>query len=241
MIALRPTLGLYVLSMRINRTFWVMNVFTGLVLPVIVQAVFSPKLDPDARTRLLVANVILALAMVTFRKAGIVLTVDRVFGYRDLLAATGVTRHAYLGAYALDALTLSLLPLGVFAAGVGLLGVPPPVSWSWLGPYALSAASLFVFGIWFGCKSQSLPPVVLAVNLATMGAMAFCPLAYPPERAPALLRPLVSVLPPSLSAETMSAGWLGEPVSPLQLALLAVWTLGVGVLALRRFPWTDSA
>jgi hypothetical protein len=39
----------------------------------------------------------------------------------------------------------------------------------------------------------------------------------------------------------MSAGWLGEPVSPLQLALLAVWTLGVGVLALRRFPWTDSA
>lgn len=241
MRALRPTIGCYLLSMRINRAFWVMNVFVGLVLPVLVQAVFSARLEPAGRTRLLVANVLLALAMVTFRKAGIVLTVDRVFGYRDLLATTGVTRSAYLGAYALDALTLSLLPLGVFAAGVWLLDVPPPASWSWLPPYVLSAVALFTFGVWFGSRTRSLPAVVLAVNLAVMGALAFCPLAYPPERAPAAIRPLVTWLPPSLSAETMSAGWTGEPVSTLRMALLAAWTLAVGALALRRFPWTDSA
>lgn len=239
--ALRPVLGLYRLLMHINRTFWAMNVFMALILPLIVQAAFASQLGRPARTRLLICNVLLGLAMVTFRKVGLTLTLDRVFGYRDLLATGGVTRNVYLAAYALDAFTLALLPLGVAVVAVAALQVPAPASWDWLGAYALSAVVLFALGVWFARRAKSLPPVVLTVNLAVMGAMAFCPIAYPPERAPALIRPIVSLLPPSLSAETMAAGWAGEPLPTGPLALLAGWTLLFALLAWRQFPWTDRA
>jgi len=232
---LAPVLGLYRLSMRLNRAFWPMNAFLAVGLPVVSQAALSSWIDAAGRTRAVVTNVLLGLAMVTFRKAGILLTADRVFGSRELLAAAGVTRAAYLAAYALDACTLAVLPLGALAVAVAFLDVSPPASWRWIVPYAMSVALLFAAGVLCGARSRSLPAVALALNVATMGAIALCPMAYPAARAPAPIRPLVALLPPTLSADLMASAWANGPLDPTAVALLAGWTLLFGAVAWRRF------
>jgi ABC-type polysaccharide/polyol phosphate export permease len=238
-MTLRPLVGQARLALRLSRVYWLMNVFSGLLLPLIVLGVFGQRMPAEGRSRLLIGSALFGAIMVVLRKAGISLTADRVFGQRELLATTGLSRESYLGGMALEAFAISLLPLGVLAAGPVLAGVPAPASWLWLPPYLLAIAAFYTLGVCLSCVSPSLPSSVLATNLAGMGFFAFCPLAYPAERVPALVRPLVAWLPPSLAAEAMAAAWAGHALSPAALVALAAWVLLFGLAGWRWFPWTD--
>lgn len=237
--SLRPLLGCTALALSVNRSYWVMNVFSGLGMPLIVQAVFGQRMDAPGRTRLLIGNALFGVLLVILRKTAMVMTSDRIFGYRDLLATTGLSRESYLGAMALESAVMALLPLAAVGLSVWLAGVTPPVSWLWLLPYALAVASLFALGACLSAACRSLPSVALATNLVTMGSFALCPLLYPAERVPAALAPVVSWLPPSLAAESMAAGWTQAALAPTALLALLVWTLVFVLASLRWFPWTD--
>jgi ABC-type polysaccharide/polyol phosphate export permease len=100
-------------------------------------------------------------------------------------------------------------------------------------------ASLFALGACLSAACRSLPSVALATNLVTMGSFTLCPLAYPAERVPALIAPVVSWLPPSLAAESMAAGWTQGALAPAALLALLAWTLVFSLATLRYFPWTD--
>ncbi len=239
MSAAAPVLGWYRLAMRLNRYFWGMTLFGGIGLPLIIQAAFGQRLDGAGRTRLLIGNVVLGLAMVVLRRVSFGLVTDRLFGHRDLVATTALTRGGYLLAYAAEALTVALLPLCVVALAALLPGVTPPSSWEWLVPYALLAASLFALGVVFGSVANSVPAVSLLANVATLVVVAFCPVSYAAERVPDLLRPLVTLLPPSLAAERMAALWDGGALAGGAVALLAAWAAGLLALAWRLLPWTD--
>ena len=237
--SLRPLLGCTALALSVNRSYWVMNVFMGFGLPLIVQAVFGQRMDAPGRTRLLIGNALFGVLLVILRKTAMVMTSDRIFGYRELLATTGLSRESYLGAMALESAVLALLPLAALGFGALAGGATPPASWLWLLPYALAVASLFALGACLSAACRSLPSVALATNLVTMGSFTLCPLAYPAERVPAAIAPVVSWLPPSLAAESMAAGWTQGALAPAALLALLAWTLVFSLATLRYFPWTD--
>ncbi len=236
---LRPTLGLFALNMRLNRRFWVMNVFNGLGLPLIVQFAFGQRMDEAGRTRLLIGNVLLGVLLLTLRKTTLNLTFDRVFGARRLLATTGVTRGAYVMANALDALSMAILPLGAALIAILWGGVPAPTSWAWVVPYLVGSVAFLMLAGWLGAGAGNMPSMSLQVNLVVMVAIAFCPLTYPAERVPDLLGPLVLGLPPSLAAEGMARGWDGSVWMPGVLDLVA-WSGLLAMLAQRRFRWEST-
>lgn len=237
--SLRPLLGCTALALSVNRSYWVMNLFNGFGLPLIVQAVFGQRMDAPGRTRLLIGNTLFGVLLVILRKTAMVMTADRIFGYRDLLATTGLSRESYLGAMALECCVMALLPLVALGLGVWLGSATPPAAWLWLLPYALAVASLFALGVCLSAVCRSLPSVALAVNLVTMASFTLCPLLYPAERVPAALAPLVTWLPPSLAAEAMAAGWTRAALAPGALLALLAWTLAFVLASLRWFPWTD--
>lgn len=241
MSAALPMLGFYRLNTRVNRSFLGMTLFGGIGLPLIIQAAFGQGLDPEARTRLLIGNVVFGLSMVVLRQTSFGLVVDRTFGYRDLVATTGLTRGAYLAAYGLHGASLGVLPLVVIAAGFALPGVAPPTSMAWLAPYLLTVVAFFALGAIFGGVAEGLPAVSLMANLAVLFTVAFCPVTYPLEHVPALLRPVVSLLPPSLAAELMADLWHGGPLADPRLLGLGVWSVALLALAWRVVPWTDRA
>lgn len=166
-----PAVGVYRVLMAMNRQFWIMTVFSALLLPLIVQGAFGQRLESDERTRLLLGNALFGALMISMRRTGIVLVADRIFGYRELLATTSVSRSAYLLAHGLDSLSLALLPLGVLVWGVALGGVEPPASWHWLGAYAVGIASMFALAVLLGARMRSMPSAVLATNLVQWHAL----------------------------------------------------------------------
>lgn len=240
MSALAPALGFFRLRVRLHRQFLAMNLFSGFGLPLIVQAAFGQQLPPEARTRLLVGNAILGVAMVVMREVSLSLVVERVLGYRDLVATTALDRRGYLLAYAGNSALLAVLPLLFLLVGPWLPGVAPPLSFRWLLPYALVAASFAALGMLLGARAESVPAVSLRANLAVLVTIAFCPVSYPVERVPDVLRPLVTLLPASLGAELLEDGWAGAPILDGRLLALGLWTLALGVLGWRRVSWTDS-
>ena len=237
--SLRPLLGCTALTLSVNRSFWVMNLFNGVGLPLIIQAVFGQRMDAPGRTRLLIGNTLFGVLLMILRKNAMVMTADRVFGYRDLLATTGLSRETYLGASALESCAMGLLPLVTLGLGAWLGGVSMPVSWHWLAPYALSVLSLGALGACLSAACRSLPSVSLATNLVVMASFTLCPLLYPADRVPAALAPVVTWLPPSLAAEAMAAGWTRGVADPGALLGLLAWTLAFALACLRWFPWTD--
>ncbi len=234
--SLRPTLGLVAVNMRLNRRFWIMNLFNGVLLPAIVLLAFGGYMEPAERTRLLIGNVLLGVLLLTMRKTTLNLTFDRVFGTRRLLAVTGVTRGSYIAANAIDALSMTLVPLVVVAIAVQWADVPPPASWLWLVPYLAGSVAFLTLAGWLAAGEGGMPSMALQVNLVVMFAISFCPLLYPSERVPALIAPVVRWLPPSLAAEGMAAGW-GGGLEVGGLFGLAVWAVLLGALAQRRFRW----
>lgn len=236
----RVVLGQYRLLLRLNRHFWFANLFVGFGFPLIVQAVIATQVLPAQRTRLLIGNSLLALMMVTLRPQCFLPVFDRLTGRLDLLATTTLTRGGYIVALGLDALFMTLLPLAVLGAGVAVLGVPAPASLSWVPVLMGTGAVLGAAGLWLSAYMHSLPSAALAVNVATMAFVAFCPLAYAMERVPALLVPAVSVLPPTLCAETMASGWSGDPLGAGRVLGLGVWGVVLVAAALRVFPWTGG-
>ena len=234
--SLRPAIGLFALNARLNRRFWVMNLFNGFFLPLIVQGAFGQRMTEVGRTRLLIGNVLLGLLLLTLRKTTLNLTFDRLFGARRLLGTTGVTRGSYIAANALDALSLGLLPLGVVAVTVAFGGVSAPTSLAWLIPYALVSLTFLTLAGWLGAGHGGMPSMSLQVNLVVMAAIAFCPLTYSADRVPPLVAPIVLWLPPSVAAESIAAAWNG-PLPLSAVGWLVAWTMFFGVLANRRFRW----
>jgi len=234
--SLRPLLGCTALALSVNRSYWVMNLFNGFGLPLIVQAVFGQRMDAPGRTRLLIGNTLFGVLLLILRKHAMVMTADRIFGYRDLLATTGVSREAYLGAAALESCAMGLLPLAALVFGVWLGGATQPASWLWLPPYALAVVALGALGACLSAVCRSLPSVSLATNLVVMASFTLCPLLYPAERVPAALAPFVTWLPPSLAAEAMAAGWQQGALLLGGLLALLAWRLAFVLATLRWFP-----
>jgi ABC-type polysaccharide/polyol phosphate export permease len=238
-MSLRPLLGCARLQLEVERTFWAMNVFSGFAMPLIVVGVFGQRMEADARTRLLIGSALFGVLLVVLRIAAIAMTADRVFGFRDLLATTGVSRSTYLGARVLMGFAMGALPLAALGAGSLFDGIEPPASWLWLAPFALALLSFQALGACISALCASMPSAGLAANLVTMAAFTLCPLTYPLERVPKLLAPLVSWLPPSLAAEAMASGWAEGSLPALPLLGLLAWTLAFTLATLRWFPWTD--
>jgi len=237
---IRLLVGLYALLQSVNRKFIWVAVCLGFCLPLLLQAVLGTWIEPSERAGLMLANLIIAVAMLSFRKAGIVLTADRLFGVRDLLATAGVTRNDYLLAYLLDAVTLSAIPIGAALVAAATMKVAPPTSWAWLVPYTVSAIMLFAAGVLISACVRSIPPAVLAVDLGLMGSLALCPIAYPPDRVPLLIRPLISLSPPTLAAKAIGASWNGGQVFGTSMLLLCSWTMLLAFAAWQSFPWTND-
>lgn len=231
--------GLLLLQLRLTRYFWFTNAFFGVGLPLITLAIYAQRLPGPARTRLVIGNVFLSVLMVT-RNLANELAFDRISGQRDLVATTALTRSGYLGGHVLHTLTQVVLPLTVLALAFPLFHVSLPASSAWVVPFVLGYVSLIGLSLCVGAYARSLPVVSMLSNLVVLGSMAFCPLLYPVERVPAIIRPVVDLLPPTLSAELMEQAWTGQGLAPGSLLLLATWTAGLLAYGWHALPWTEG-
>ena len=239
-VAWRPVWGYYVLLVRLVRIHLIFNLIVGVCIPLITFLIYTQRSAAGGHTRVLVGNILFAALMMIARSPANDMVFTRISGLQRLLATCGLTRSGYLVAVGLFALTFAVCPMGVMALGLLLSEVAPPVSWLWLGPFLLAIASMIGAAYYIGATIDSLPGISLVSNLMVMGSLAFCPLLYPADRVPAFMQPVVDLLPPTLSAESMTAAWQGLPVVWWHLPLLAAWTLLFAVPGIRRFRWTET-
>ena len=147
-----------------------------------------------AAPRLFLGMVVLS-ALVMMRKLGLDLVTDGLFGRRALLEAMGVTRGRYLAAQLLTGISYGVIPCVVLAAGVALGVVSLPASGRWVAVLLLVVASTASLGLLLGSFLRSLPAAHLVLNLVGVLSLTLAPVAYPPERVPGWLLPIVEVFP----------------------------------------------
>jgi ABC-type polysaccharide/polyol phosphate export permease len=239
--AARPLLGHLRLVARLNRSAWLVHVFSGLLMPLLLLAALAAYVGPAERMRLMLGAVVFGALMAIPRKIAVSAAQDRTLGRRELLASAGLVRSAYLGSMAADAALVALLPLGVALSGSLLFGLAGPAAWGWLPLYALFVGSLYGAALCVAAVARSVEMVNVILNLSIMAALSLCPVTYPIERTPEVLRPLLAALPPSLAAELMTASWQGASLQLEGVLGLAAWSLLLGCLAWWTFPWTDAA
>lgn len=143
---------------------------------------------------------------------------------------------AQIGAY----LVLSLVQvLVILAAGVLLFGARVYGNVLWALPLVLFGNLVFLnLGFFVGALAKTVAAASGLGNIITLPMMFFSGAFFPTEALPAVLREAVRLLPLTPLLEALRGVMLdGQALwaYPGQLALLAVWVVASGVLAVRTF------
>ena len=234
----RCVLGLYRLLIDVDRASFLSIVFYGLALPVGLLW-WASSYEDATRIRSILGAAVLSALFIALRRGGQTVAIEKLTGAWRLLEGTRVTRGTYLAAHALDTFLLAMVPVLLLPpATVLLLGLEPG-SLLWLLPYGLAVVSFGAFGFLIGGVCRSLPVAGLATNLSLILALTLCPLLYPRENVPDVLRAFVLAAPPTLAVDAMTSAWEHGLLPRPQLAGLAAWAVGATVALVRWFPWTD--
>jgi len=236
---LRPAWGLLLLFLRMTAQSWFTMLFYSIALPIICFVIFSADADLELRRRMLLGNVMFSIVMVYMRVPSMDAVFEREAGLFDLLGTTGATKTTYLLAKAFELALLAFMPMTVLVYGAVSGSLGHPASFVWPIPLVIGAVSLMAFALVIAATSPSIPAAGLLSNFAVMASLCLCPLVYPADRVPPLIRPITAVLPPTLTIEMFEGAWVGGRLAAGPLALLVAWTALLGTYGWRRFRWTE--
>lgn len=216
------------------------RVIQGVALPLVFAGIVGAgKNAEDVRVAFGVA--FLSACFLVMRVPALGLANARVTGVNRLLSVVGrVSGKKLMAVQVIGAAALSLPPFALFLFFAGM----PHAGWAWLLPFCLTLLILHGFGVALALSRLEVDAVLLVIDLAIAASITLCPIFYALADVPAPLRTIVSILPPSLAAETTLELWRQGEANSGDLLLLAGWTAAVlafahglpGSIRL-RLPW----
>jgi ABC-type polysaccharide/polyol phosphate export permease len=227
-------LALSRLRLRLNRMFLGFQLVFDLALPVGYALLIGRTANPHEYLRLATGAFLLGATLSIMRLPAFVLMMERVFGTRDLLIAAGITRRDYIIANGFGGLYFAIFPFAAFAVTALALHVPFPSAFGYWAVLALYMVTLHGAGLIIASAFKTFGPFTLTINLVLLATATFCPVFYPPDRVPGLIRPLVEFLPASLAAGLALPGPLLDVPKLVVLCIWAIVCVSAGYMLL---PW----
>ena len=187
-----------------------------------------------------VAPGVLALAVVStaFTGQAIAVGFERRYGVLRLLGATPLGRTGLLVAKTLGVLLVEAVQVVLIAAVALLLGWQPQGSWAVavlvlvIGTATFSALGLLLGGTLRAEGTLAVANGLYLVMLVAGG------LVVPADRYPAAWQSVVALLPSGALGDALRSVLAeGAGLPWAQIAVLAVWGAGAGLLAARTFRW----
>lgn len=226
------------LRLRLNAEVLPFQLLVDVGVPTGYALVAATATAQSDHARLVVGALVVASTLSVLRLPAFLLMIDRCFGARALLAATGVSRGEYLAANAIGTALLSLAPLVTFCLASVLLQASPELSPTFWLALALYVLAMHGASLWLSSLFRSFGGFTMTVNAWLLATASICPVYYPLERVPDLVRPLIRWFPPTLAAELMSGAAPSDALwETLLLTAWAILSLTIGYAAPR---WGDD-
>jgi ABC-2 type transport system permease protein len=229
-----------------RRMFWrnPTAAFFGFALPLVFLALFGAVMADDQEGLDVIVPGIagLSVASSTFVSLAYNLTFLREVGILKRLRGTPLRTSAYLAGIAANAITNTVLQVGlVIVAGRLFFNIPWPGDWAALLVFlALGVVCFASLGVALSHAIPNTDSAPAYVNAIFLPMMVVAGVFYDEENAPGLLRDVAEVMPlkhlvDGLSGAMVSGDGLVE--NGVALLGLALWcAIGV-VLAVRGFTW----
>jgi ABC-2 type transport system permease protein len=229
-----------------RRMFWrnPTAAFFGFLLPLLLLAMFGAIFsDRQDDLNVIVPGIAgMSVMSSTFVSLAYYLTTLRERGILKRLRGTPLSSSAYLAGIAANAVTNTVLQVGVvLIAGRLFFGIPWPGDW--LALLVFLAAGVISFAALGVALSHAIPNSESApayVNAVFLPMIMLAGVFYDDEDAPVVLRDIAEVLPLKHLIDGLSGAIVhGEGVADHMTALiaLALWAAAGVLLAIRGFSW----
>jgi ABC-2 type transport system permease protein len=218
--------------------------FFGFLLPLLLLAMFGAVFSGQQADLNVIVPGIAGMSVMssTFVALAYNLTFLRERGILKRLRGTPLTSSAYLAGIAANAVTNTVLQVGVvLVAGHVFFGIPWPGDW--LALLVFLAAGVICFASLGVALSHAIPNSESApayVNAVFLPMIMLAGVFYDEENAPAVLRDLAAVMPLKHLIDGLSGAIVhGEGLATHAVALvaLALWAAVGVLLAIRGFSW----
>jgi ABC-2 type transport system permease protein len=229
-----------------RRMFWrnPTAAFFGFLLPLLLLAMFGAIFaDQQADLDVIVPGIAgMSVMSSTFVSLAYNLTFLRERGILKRLRGTPLSSSAYLAGIAANAVTNTVLQVGVvLIAGKLVFGIPWPGDW--LALLVFLAAGVICFAALGVALSHAIPNSESApayVNAVFLPMIILAGVFYDEETAPAVLRDIAAVMPlkhliDGLSGAIVHGDGVGDHL--VALVALALWAAAGVLLAIRGFSW----
>jgi ABC-2 type transport system permease protein len=229
-----------------RRMFWrnPTAAFFGFLLPLLLLAMFGAVFSDNQEDLNVIVPGIAGMSVMaaTFVALAYNLTFLRERGILKRLRGTPLRSSAYLAGIASNAVTNTVLQVGVvIVAGKLFFGIPWPGDW--LALLVFLAAGVICFASLGVALSHAIPNSESApayVNAVFLPMIMLAGVFYDDEDAPAVLRDLAEAMPLKHLIDGLSGAMVhGEGIGDHMVALvaLALWAVAGIVLAVRGFSW----
>jgi ABC-2 type transport system permease protein len=229
-----------------RRMFWrnPTAAFFGFLLPLLLLAMFGAVFSGQQADLNVIVPGIAGMSVMssTFVSLAYNLTFLRERGILKRLRGTPLASSAYLAGIAANAITNTVLQVGVvLVAGRVFFGTPWPGDW--LALLVFLAAGVICFAALGVALSHAIPNSESApayVNAVFLPMIILAGVFYDEESAPAVLRDLAAVMPLKHLIDGLSGAIVhGEGLGSHAVALvaLALWAAVGVLLAIRGFSW----
>jgi ABC-2 type transport system permease protein len=218
-----------------------------LLLYVLLSSVYGGEVELDGEI-LPAGDVLLAgllgygAANTAFGGLAIILVGRRELGLLKRIRSTPLPPAAYLAAVLLSILVIfTLQAIALLVLGRLVFDASPPENWlGFAGAIVLGAASFACLGLAAAALIRSAESVAAVVNVALL-PMAFLSGAFGPTADyPGFLQAIADVLPLKYYLDIVNGIYLdGESLfaDPAALGVVAAWSVGSLLIAVRRFGW----
>jgi ABC-2 type transport system permease protein len=229
-----------------RRMFWrnPTAAFFGFLLPLLLLAMFGAVFSDQQDDLNVIVPGIAGMSVMssTFVSLAYNLTFLRERGILKRLRGTPLSSSAYLAGIAANAVTNTVLQVGVvLIAGRLFFGIPWPGDW--LALLVFLAAGVICFAALGVALSHAIPNSESApayVNAVFLPMIILAGVFYDEENAPAVLRDIAAVMPlkhliDGLSGAIVHSEGVGDNL--VALVALALWAAAGVLLAVRGFSW----
>jgi len=229
-----------------RRMFWrnPSAAFFNFALPLLFLALFGAIFaGQDADLQVIVPGIAgLSVMSTTFSALAMNLTFLRETGILKRVRGTPLPTSAYLAGLAGNALTNTLLQVGIItAAGVAVFGLDWPRDWLALVVFvALGVACFASLGVALSHAIPNLESAPAYTNIVFLPVIFISGAFYDADQAPGVLRDVAEVLPLKHLIDGLSGALVtgaGVGANAVALLVLGLWTVAGAVLAVRGFSW----